>query len=101
MAECKDCIHFEICCEDWAFNSEGKTSAEQYKAIMAGKQPCRFFKNKADVVEVVRCKDCIHWGGVTFGYICRRLSGTTLRNETRESDFCSYGEKMDGKGDTQ
>lgn len=53
----------------------------------------------ADVVEVVRCKDCEYWGGVTFGYICRRLSGTTLRNETRESDYCSFGAKMDGKGE--
>ena len=47
----------------------------------------------ADVVEVVRCKDCRHWGGVAFGYICRRFSGTYIRNETRETDFCSYGEK--------
>ena len=53
----------------------------------------------ADVVEVVRCKDCKHWGGVTFGYICRRFSGTTLRNETRETDYCSFGAKMDGKGE--
>lgn len=46
-----------------------------------------------DMVEVVRCKDCKHWGGVTFGYICRRFSGTYIRNETRETDFCSYGER--------
>lgn len=26
-------------------------------------------------VEVVRCKDCIHWGGVAFGFVCRKLSG--------------------------
>ena len=52
----------------------------------------------ADVVEVVRCKDCRYWGGVIFGYVCRRFSGTTLRNETRENDFCSFGAKMDGKG---
>lgn len=51
----------------------------------------------ADVVEVVRCKDCKHWGGVTFGYICRRFSGTYIRNETRECDFCSFGERKDGK----
>ena len=49
----------------------------------------------ADVVEVVRCKDCKHWGGVTFGYICRRFSGSYIRNETRENDFCSYGERKD------
>lgn len=53
----------------------------------------------ADVAEVVRCKDCKHWGGITFGYICRRFSGTTLRNGTRENDYCSFGAKMVGKGE--
>lgn len=52
----------------------------------------------ADVAEVVRCKDCRYWGGVIFGYVCRRFSGATLRNETRENDFCSFGAKMDRKG---
>ena len=42
--------------------------------------------------KVVRCKDCRHWGGVPFGYVCRRFSGTYIRNETKENDFCSYGE---------
>lgn len=27
-----------------------------------------------DAVEVVRCKDCTHWGGVPFGNVCRRWS---------------------------
>ena len=48
-----------------------------------------------DVVEVVRCKDCKHWGGVTFGYVCRRFSGSYIRNETRETDFCNYGERKE------
>ena len=53
----------------------------------------------ADVVEVVRCRECVHWkpigskagnsfsdmeyiGGCEFTTYCRR-----------ESDFCSYGER--------
>lgn len=52
-------------------------------------------KHKADLVAVVRCKDCKYWGGVTFGYVCRRFSGTYIRNETRETDFCSYGERKE------
>ena len=56
----------------------------------------------ADVVEVVRCKDCKHY--------C--LSDYRKPNEPRwcelsreqdeypkPNDFCSYGEKMDGKGE--
>ena len=56
----------------------------------------------ADVVEVVRCWECVHWkptgskagnsfsdmeyiGGCEFTKYCRR-----------ESDFCSYGERKGG-----
>ena len=55
-----------------------------------------------DAVEVVRCRECMHWkptgskagnsfsdmeyiGGCEFTNYCRR-----------ESDFCSYGERKDG-----
>ena len=42
---CKDCIHFEVC----GFTSiTGKTMEKD----------CKQFKNKADFVEIVRCKDC-------------------------------------------
>ena len=56
----------------------------------------------ADVMEVVRCRECVHWkptgskagnsfsdmeyiGGCEFTKYCRR-----------ESDFCSYGERKEG-----
>ena len=43
----------------------------------------------ADVVEVVRCKDCKHWN-----------NGDCYRLElSMPNDFCSYGAKMDGRGD--
>ena len=45
----------------------------------------------ADVVEVVRCKDCERWGGITFGNICRRWTGLNVKNCTKPNDFCSYG----------
>ena len=81
-ATCRDCFHFDVC--DYHITE---------LTTMTVNECSHKFVNKADVVEVVRCKDCKYWGGVTFGYICRRFSGTTLRNETRESDYCSYGEK--------
>lgn len=40
----------------------------------------------ADVVEVVRCKDCIHWGGVIQGFVCRKL-----RICMGADRFCSFG----------
>ena len=56
----------------------------------------------ADVMEVIRCRECVHWkpigskvgnpfsdmeyiGGCEFTKYCRR-----------ESDFCSYGELKEG-----
>lgn len=50
----------------------------------------------ADFVEVVRCKDCKHWGGVVFGYRCRKFSGMNTQIQTSENDFCSFGERKEG-----
>lgn len=47
----------------------------------------------ADVVEVVRCKDCIFNNGLLdFGDLQCRILGVPMKND----DFCSYGEKTDG-----
>ena len=47
----------------------------------------------ADVVEVVRCKDCVY--ASRDGYICRYGVGRV----TSPDDYCKNGEKMDGKGE--
>ena len=53
----------------------------------------------ADVVEVVRCKDCKHWGGVTFGFVCRKFSGIDTKICMGADHYCSYGERSEnGKG---
>ena len=64
------------------------------KSIIHNKEQCP----AADVVEVVRCKECKYWGGVIFGYVCRRFSGTHIRNETRENDFCSCAKLKEREG---
>ena len=54
------------------------------------------FKNipAADVVEVVRCKDCVHYclQAVDGGKYCELLKF----NSFTDSGFCSYGERKDG-----
>lgn len=52
------------------------------------------FQDK-DLVEVVRCKDCIHWGGVTYGFVCRKLSGIETKICMGADHFCSYGERKE------
>lgn len=50
----------------------------------------------ADVVEVVRCKDCKYWKEEKdFGMFCTHW-GSTL-TESQAEDFCSYGERREGE----
>ncbi len=52
------------------------------------------FVGKApDVVKVVRCRDCKHFGGVTFAYTCRLHSSSNTRVQMNGNDFCSFGER--------
>lgn len=44
-----------------------------------------------DVVEVVRCKHCKHWKTAK----CR--IDYTYYSEPKERDFCSYGERKEGR----
>ena len=78
---CKDCVHHNICI--WENELEEESNAH-----------CTSYKNKADFVEVVRCKDCEHghWNQETCHgrpvYYCDR---TDL--QVGKYDFCSYGER--------
>ena len=44
-----------------------------------------------DVVEVVRCKDCVEYIPWLDGKICARI-GSYFGN-TKPNDFCSFGER--------
>jgi hypothetical protein len=46
----------------------------------------------ADVVEVVRCKDCEHW---IYWADEKRCSCDLHHIYTNRNDFCSYGERRD------
>lgn len=50
---------------------------------------------KVDAVPVVRCKDCEHWGGTTFGFACKKLSGIDTKICMGKDHFCSYGKRKD------
>lgn len=51
----------------------------------------------ADVVKVVRCKDCEHcyYDQIYFRYWCERTAGIA---QVKENDFCSYGKKKNKSG---
>jgi hypothetical protein len=86
MAErsiCQDCFHSYVC-EQFNENKDDNN------------KKCHFFNNHfvptADVVEVVRCKDCKSNPNIktlTKGmFWCRKF-----RAEVHPNDFCSYGER--------
>ena len=91
MASCKDCIHCDLC-KDMHIFGITDLPYDCNGAI------CDHFKNKADVVEVVRCKDCKRCYINSFGKeanvgICnqRGVIGTTVQLD----DFCNYGERKE------
>lgn len=52
----------------------------------------------ADVVEVVRCKDCVYWQDNNDGYPHKECRWG--KDETPDAyDFCSYGERRTDDGD--
>lgn len=52
----------------------------------------------ADVVEVVRCKDCLY-ATKKYGHI-ECINGISYRNHWNQpDDYCSYGERADMRGD--
>ena len=51
---------------------------------------------KADVVEVVRCKDCVYWEEHDGEMFCNCWAN--LMTDTAEYDYCSYGERKEDGG---
>ena len=48
---------------------------------------------RADVVKVVRCKDCKHWNRETISCEMNSYLAARERPCWYEDDFCSYGER--------
>lgn len=94
MASCKDCIHYDVC--QYHITEETNMTVAE----------CSYtFQNKADVVEVVRCKDCKHRGDFGCpmyheediewdddGYTeCEVI----IHDYSRDDAFCSDGERSE------
>lgn len=50
MAKCKDCLHYEAC----------SNFSKIINSAVDVETGCEHFKNRIDVTEVVRCKNCIN-----------------------------------------
>ena len=84
---CKDCIHYDVC----VIVEHSDEDYDHYTEY-----GCEDFKNKADFVEVVRCKDCkkfMPYEGEEHKGDCEEFP--ELQCCFYEDDFCSYGERRD------
>lgn len=84
MTLCEKCIHGEICADRDCMDIDDERAL----------QSCNDFKNKADFVEVVRCKDCKYKTFEQANNIIHcnrdRKHGTMF---FKPDDFCSYGQR--------
>ena len=78
---CKDCIHHNVC----PYNDNYDHHASSL---------CDHFKNKADVVEIVRCKDCKkrYTKNCSLCYDTAN-KGYFLWSMINDNFFCAYGER--------
>ncbi len=88
---CKDCLYYKVC-SDFRGNicETDLNRFMEYRGTPDGL--CEHFKNKADFVEVVRCKDCKK---------ARRIDNVgnhrcfVHQNTVKGMHFCSHGEKRE------
>lgn len=93
---CNECIHYDIC----------EIMDDQYGIRKVSPIQCGYFKKATDVVDVVRCRDCLWWYDEGFDPILNRRDGKCGRPlgeyidsvdfETSEYDFCSAAERREG-----
>lgn len=80
---CNNCMHGELCMGRTDTTPFTKT---EYRDLYNVEKFCEDFKNKADFVEVVRCKDCKYFKKG----LCIKTNGMVSNNPF---NFCSYGER--------
>lgn len=107
---CKTCIHTKVCMKDKnllgdifvtgnPFLFDNDDLYAKFKEREKAGFPCKDYLN-ADVVEVVRCKDCKHWDTSDIHSTQfpdnRRCRGTLGKIYTEPNFYCAYGERKDG-----
>lgn len=88
---CNNCIHGEMCANRNKMIQIDEHTWDEYEQTDNVESLCKHFKNKADLVEVVRCKDCVHRSTDDFrSFYCRKDDVGC-----KDDGFCSEGERRD------
>lgn len=80
----------EVRCDTCLYNKNCQFFVKHKVVDISG---CTAFRFSSDVVEVVRCKDCIHYR--PYQKPVEDFDGwcTACRGETDENEFCSRGKR--------
>ncbi len=83
---CKECYHNDVC----------KYGENRSNGMYCTGDKCKQYKSTADVVEVVRCKDCRlrNTPDCAMWYKCSKCGGQW--SWENNYDYCSYGERREG-----
>ena len=85
---CKDCIHKRLCVI--------KAFPDMFENTKWDKKHCDQFKNKANFVEVVRCRDCkyrILWDDGMGG---QKNFCELFYRGVADDEYCSFGKRKGG-----
>ena len=90
---CKNCYH-RAACDAWVRNV-----TTLYDDYIYSVENCPYYKPTADVVEVVRCKDCKLYDMRNAKCLLNSEEADQYSRgydfEMYANDFCSYGERKD------
>lgn len=102
MATCKDCLHHDAC-KKLLIALFPTIPVAAVEEVTNRECDCKTFKSAADVVEVVRCKDCKHYSFAQSlkRYECNIFNGAYefIGYPTKPNDFCRYGERKNANCD--
>lgn len=77
--------------DDYAYTAGVQEALHFVLDMVNGEVPAEWKIPAADVVEVVRCKDCKWYEEIIF--TCRQIDGVVP-----EDGFCNFGERKEAKG---
>ena len=90
MASCMECIHFNPCNMHSEIIVEKPTEGNDWGLHNKVENECKYFTPTADVVEVVRCKDCKYFMFSDCYGECNRFLKIIS-----PIGFCSCGERKE------
>ena len=94
MATCKECLHYDACVGT-VKASFPNIQEKKIEQVGIRENNCKNFKSASDVVEVVRCKDCVYKTVTIDGEYDTHdiVCGYFMSDGFDGNDFCSYGKK--------